>query len=449
MNPEKLIQIKDKITKLINLGESESKLGNEGAAILIAEKVQQLMADYQLEEKDFYKEHPEIKYEPLIGISKFENPFLSRRPIEYRKPWAEYLASCIALGNLCKVTVNSKSGELSFYGVDFNRDIAILMFEKITSIALEACRIEMEKAKSLIGKKTLDMKTKKIVEYPKVWLGDAFFIDNFMFGFGSKLRENYNELFEQNSDLFARIDEFISKTSTYNQIDASIFDIQLGKNIDVQNLGRKYGNFTAKNKSSNVQKNANIQLSKKIDENKPLDDRIGEVWMLIDASGSMAGDKIQSAKTGALDFALDAITKKFAVGIIEFGFDFYKPSSIICNTQLEIDDKWKSELNKLHGSGGTPMLSAIQLAANQWNSYNRLKKVIVLVTDGQPTDSPKETIIEYGKLLKASGIQIMTIGTYDADGDFLKELSSGKETLQVSDSEIRNALRGMAGYLSA
>lgn len=449
MNPEKLIQIKDKIAKLINLGESESKLGNEGAAALIANKVQQLMADYQLEEKDFYKEHPEIKYEPLIGISTIENPFLSKRPIEYRKPWAEYLASCIAMGNLCKATVNSKDGKLSFYGIDFNRDIAILMFEKITSIALEACKIEMEKAKNLVGKKTFDIKAKKVIEYPKVWLGDAFFIDNFMYGFGSKLKENYNELFEQNSDLFARIDEFISKSGNYNQIDASSFNFTIGENIDVQNLGRKYGNFTARQKSDKVQKNANIELSKRLNENRPNDDRIGEVWILVDASGSMAGDKIQQAKIGALEFALDAINKKFAVGIIEFGFDYYKNSSIVSNLQLEIDDEWKKRLNQLRGMGSTPMLSAIQLAANQWKSYNRVKKVIMLVTDGQPTDSPKENILEYGKLLKASGIQIMTIGTYDADGKFLQELSSGKETLQVNDSEIRNALRGMAGFLTA
>src|ERR1044071_2801587 len=260
MNPEKLIQIKDKIQKLMNLADSESKLGNEGAAALIAEKVSSLMAAYRLEESDFFKSHPEIEYKPLIGVSTVENIFLSKRPKETRKPWSEFLASSIAIGNLCKVTVNSRDGKLNFYGVDFNRDIAILMFEKIGSIALDCCNNEMEKAKKMVGKSGFDIKTKKVITYPKFWMGDNFFIDNFMFGFGNKLRENYAEMIEQNKDLFDQIEQ-VSFISYEKELDAAIFNFSIGENIDVQNIGRKYANFTAKNRSEKVQKQANIEIS--------------------------------------------------------------------------------------------------------------------------------------------------------------------------------------------
>src|SRR5690349_21334283 len=269
----------------MNLADSEAKLGNEGAAALIAQKVSDLMAAYRLEESDFYKSHPEFEYKPLIGVSTVENPFLSKRPKETRKPWSEFLASSIAIGNLCKVTVNTRDGKLSFYGVDFNRDIAILMFEKIGNMALGFCNNEMEKAKKMVGKSGFDIKTKKVIKYPSYWMGDDFFIDNFMFGFGSKLRENYAEMIEQNKDLLEQITQSISIISTRDQFDPSYFNFAIGENMDVQNIGRKYANFTAKNQTEKVQKQANITFSKRIDENKPDDDRIGEVWILLDRSG--------------------------------------------------------------------------------------------------------------------------------------------------------------------
>lgn len=446
MEENKLLKVKEKITKLLALGESESKLGNEGAAALIAEKVSALMAAFRLEESDFFKPHPEIEYKPLIGVSTIENPFLSKRPIEYRKPWSEFLASCIALGNLCKVTVNSRDGKLNFYGVDFNRDIAILMFEKIGQIALESCKNEMEKAKSMVGKKGFDIKTKKVVEYPKFWMGDDFFIDNFMFGFGNKLRENYLELIEQNSSLFDQIEETIASISGRQQIDAEIFSINLGADIDTQNIGCKYASFTSKKKAGKVQKAANIQISKRIDENKPGDNRVGEVWILLDRSGSMSwNNKIQEAKSGAIDFAKDAVSKQFAVGVI--GFE--SRVEVNADLQLEINEEWIKRVNYLYATGGTSLFLAMKEAANKWKSYQRFKKVILIATDGEPTDATQEDILAYGNLLKASGIEIMTIGTQDADKDFLEKLSSGNKTLSVSDGELRKGLKGMAGLLSA
>lgn len=445
MNPEKLLQIKDKIQKLINLADSESKIGNEKAAALIAEKVSALMAAYRLEESDFFASHPEIEYKPLIGVSTIENPFLSKRPIETRKPWSEFLASCIALGNMCKVTVNSRNGNLSFYGVDFNRDIAILMFEKITSLALEQCKHEMEKAKNMVGKTGFDIKAKKRIEYPKVWMGDNFFVDNFMFGFGSKLRENYQEIQEQSKDLFERIDQF-PRVDTYYDQDASIFEFVIGKNVEVQNIGRKYANFTAKTKTDKVQKAANITYSKKLEEHKPKDNRIGEVWILLDRSGSMGyGNKMNDAKSGSIDFAKDAVSKQFAVGVIGFDHEV----EVKTDLQLEIDENWINSVNSLYAKGATALFLAMKEAANKWKSYQRFKKVILIATDGEPTDATHDQILEYGNLLKASGIEIMTIGTEDADKEFLTKLSSQGKAKQVLNADLRKGLKGMALLLNA
>lgn len=443
MNSEKFIQMKDKICKLIELGESESKLGNEGAAALITNKVQELMQKFHFEQSEFEKEHPEIEFQPLIGFSTIENLFLSKRPKEIRKYWAEFLANAIASNYHCKVTVNTRNGNLNFYGIDFDRDIAILMFEKLTSMAIEFCNNEMEKAKKMVGKTAFDFKNKKTVVYPKIWMGDDNFINSFMLGFGQKLESNSIQTqTSENGEGIGRIDDFINKSMQYRET-AIVFS-PLVIYEEVISIGAKYANFTAKQKTNKVQKSANIEISKRIRAVK--DDRIGEVWILLDRSDSMSfGNKMKDAKAGAIDFALDAVSKKFAVGLISFDDKIEINSDPI----LEITESWKSSANSLYARGGTSLFAAIQKAVNQWKSYHRFKKVILIATDGEPTDNTKEQILEYGNLIKASGIEIFTVGTEDADAEFLKNLSSGNKTLQVSDSGIRNALKGMAGYLNA
>jgi Mg-chelatase subunit ChlD len=449
MNPENLIKIKERISKLLERAAYTSASHTlsdakevENEAANAAALAQELMKQYKLEESEFYKTHTEIKYEPLIGVSTIDNPFLSKRPIEYRKPWSEFLANCIAQGYYCKVTVHSRYGKLNFYGIDFDRDIAIMMFEKIGAIAFEACKIEMNKAKDLIGKKTFDIKAKKMTEHPKTWLGDEFFIDNFMFGFGSKLLENYQKSQEDhNNDNLDKIDEFIRVNKQYNEVNADEFNFAIGQNVDVQQIGRKYGNFTTKQKADKINKAANIELSKNI--RKVDDNRVGEVFLLIDDSGSMCGDKIQQAKAGVFDFAKDAIEKRFAVGVIRFDHEVNK----LVEPTLEITEENKRAINALYGRGSTNILLAMREAANSWKSYHRFKRTIVIATDGRT--SYADECIEYAKLLKASGVQILTIGTYDADEQFLKEISSENKTLQVEDNGIRNALKGMAGYLTA
>lgn len=450
MEKEKLLKMKDKIQALIKLGDSEKALGNEGAAALIDDKVQELMKKYKLEESDFIAAHPEIKYEPLIGVSSIKNPFVRANARAYNSndvKWAEFLAATIAEGYYCKATINTRSGELNFYGVDFDRDIAILMFQKISEMALENCNNEMEKAKQFVGKKGFDISTKKVVEYPKVWMGDDVFLNSFMYGYGMKLKSNYqkNQFDETgnrvNQNLFDRIDAFVNSTMHFreNTIVFQPFNI----NEDTVLIGERYGRFTATKKAGKVQKSANIQLSKNI--KKVEDDRVGEVILIVDDSGSMKwNNKIQQAKDGVTDFAKDAIEKKFAIGLIKFGSN----ATSLVDSKLKLNGGFESAISQLNAqSGNTYLFPALTMAASKMKSYHRHKKVILIATDGEVHDA--EQALNFANMLKASGIEIMTIGTQDANADFLSKLSSGNKTLQVGDADLRKGLKGMAGYLTA
>ena len=56
-------------------------------------------------------------------------------------------------------------------------------------------------------------------------------------------------------------------------------------------------------------------------EGKPVESTVprrGSVYLVIDCSSSMAGQKISEAKKGALNFTREALTKRYSVGMISF-----------------------------------------------------------------------------------------------------------------------------------
>jgi len=140
---------------------------------------------------------------------------------------------------------------------------------------------------------------------------------------------------------------------------------------------------------------------------------LGLVYLVIDSSESMGeGDKLEQAKKGAIDFAKDAKTKGYSVGLIKFD----SIATHLCEPQREISVLARY-LRAIEAGNTTNMADAIHLA------YQKLKdrkgsRVIVVVTDGMP-DS-EEDALETAKKAKNNKVDIITIGTDDADSLLLK-----------------------------
>jgi len=142
----------------------------------------------------------------------------------------------------------------------------------------------------------------------------------------------------------------------------------------------------------------------------------GKVYMVLDCSGSMAGYKIGQAKRGVVDFAKDAVRKKYLVGLIKFDTN----ATHLSEPTQEIG-ALESHMRGLAASGTTNMARAIRMAHE---SLRRLtgSRVMVIATDGQPDNV--EDSLDAGKSAKRDGIEIITIGTDDAVQEFLKKLAS-------------------------
>ena len=142
----------------------------------------------------------------------------------------------------------------------------------------------------------------------------------------------------------------------------------------------------------------------------------GLVYMLLDCSASMTGNKLDQAKAGMIDFVKDAVRKEYLTGLITFD----SSATHVCEPTKEIS-RLDSYLKGIVASGSTNMVDAVKMAHDKLKRFEG-SRVNVIATDGQPDNS--EATIRAGNLAKSDGIEIITIGTDDADKDFLKRLAS-------------------------
>jgi Mg-chelatase subunit ChlD len=157
----------------------------------------------------------------------------------------------------------------------------------------------------------------------------------------------------------------------------------------------------------------------------------GQVYFLIDCSTSMAGYKLEEAKEGIIDFVRDAIRKEYLLGLIEFS----SSATILCKPGQNIT-YLRECLKTIRASGGTNMVAAIELAHEALKDI-RVDRAIVIATDGQP--NKVGAALKAGQAAKDDGIDIIAIGTDDADQEFLKKIASradlGKKVSQENFSQ--------------
>lgn len=186
-----------------------------------------------------------------------------------------------------------------------------------------------------------------------------------------------------------------------------------------------------------------IQKKPKIDEilKKYQKENNGEIYLLLDCSGSMSTHhKMEQAKSGAIGFCEEAINKGYLVGLILFA----DSAEILISPQNDIK-KIKNRIKFLNADGSTNLTDALKLAANYLKSKDD-ERIICVVTDGMPNNL--ESALNQAKKAHKEGIDIMAIGTDDANMYFLEKLANRKElTIKVQSSEFEIGIKNMAKLL--
>ena len=166
---------------------------------------------------------------------------------------------------------------------------------------------------------------------------------------------------------------------------------------------------------------------------------IQDVLLLIDTSGSMSGEKITQAKQGALDFAQSVNVQGCATALAIFA----DKAAMVCDATVDANlfERKISGLRVGLVGGGTNLMTGLKLA----EKFERLNAVVI-VTDGQ-TGCPQDALMVADRL-KARGIEILCIGTDDADRDFLAQLASRDDlSLHVDAADLRTSMSQASGLL--
>lgn len=202
------------------------------------------------------------------------------------------------------------------------------------------------------------------------------------------------------------------------------------------NQNNKLSNIALKHKQKDWVKKLEGLSKKPIDWNR----KLRTVFILIDCSGSMYGNKIKQAQSGALGYSSEAIEKGYIAGLIVFSSN----ADFLIEPQGDLSIL-KNKISEIVVSGSTNLTDALQIAFDQLNDKIG-ERVICIVTDGMPDN--KNSALKLAKQAHNADIDIMTIGTDDADQEFLKQLSNRNElSIKVNSNQLEQGIISMAKLL--
>jgi Mg-chelatase subunit ChlD len=161
--------------------------------------------------------------------------------------------------------------------------------------------------------------------------------------------------------------------------------------------------------------------------------KVGFVYLVVDCSVSMDGEKLNQAKKGAFNFAKDALAKEYYTGLVRFE----SVAAHLCEPMRDIETLHRY-LQKMEVGGSTNMAEAIRLTTEKLKDKAGFR-VMVIVTDGMPDNS--QLALEEAQEAKNNRIDIITIGTDDADEEFLKKLASRTDlNVMVASNQLERGI---------
>jgi molecular chaperone DnaK (HSP70) len=151
----------------------------------------------------------------------------------------------------------------------------------------------------------------------------------------------------------------------------------------------------------------------------PAEAELIRVFLLIDVSASMTGQPLVEAQTAAEEFLSKCDFTTMEVGLISFSTLVTLQSAATSNVR-----RLHAAVNRIEAQGSTNLTDALEMARGQLVASDR-KRYIVLLTDGYPDAA--ESAVEQALAAQKQGIEIVAIGTGDADRDYLRRVASSQQ----------------------
>jgi uncharacterized protein YegL len=177
--------------------------------------------------------------------------------------------------------------------------------------------------------------------------------------------------------------------------------------------------------------------------------------MVLDASGSMAGEPIKELNEGVklfFDSVMDDEIARYSaeVCIITFGTS--------AKIELDFAGIEKQQRPTIFANGTTPMGEAVELAIEllekRKSEYSDVgvdyyQPWMVLMTDGKPTDSIDNAVRRTVDLIERQRLTIFPIGIGDyADMDMLSKFSPKRKPLRLKGLNFKNFFEWLSKSVS-
>ena len=146
------------------------------------------------------------------------------------------------------------------------------------------------------------------------------------------------------------------------------------------------------------------------------------IAVVLDRSGSMAGEKIEKARQGAME-----LVDHLAPGDI-FSFISYSDRAEVVFAAQQVEDKEviKRRIERVRAGGSTALYAGVNLGANEVKKNLSSKRInrVILLSDGLANVGPSSTkdLRRLGNALSEQGISVTTIGVGD---DYNEDLMAG------------------------
>lgn len=163
----------------------------------------------------------------------------------------------------------------------------------------------------------------------------------------------------------------------------------------------------------------------KIDELERTTSEERDIVLVLDVSGSMAGNPLEETKKASSKFISTILKEDASIGIVTYD----NSASMVSN--FSIDEQTLNVIaNEITDGGGTNIESGLAKAQEMLSTSNAKKKIIVLMSDGEPNDGKVgDELISYADRIKADGTYIYTLG-------FFQSMGSGKSSAQMLMEQI-------------
>lgn len=138
-----------------------------------------------------------------------------------------------------------------------------------------------------------------------------------------------------------------------------------------------------------------------------------DIALVLDVSGSMGGTPMNETKNASEKFINTVLKEDSSIGVVTYD------NTSMCIADFCMNERYLTNaIQNLNSGGGTNMEAGLSQAYSMLQSSNAKKKIIVLMSDGEPNEGKTgDELIEFAETIKNEGIYIYTLGFFSNSHD--------------------------------